>query len=82
MGERECLTNKSRRTSRTPLCILLLLTHIPRFVDRYIPGYVLFSDGVTKGSLTRDDWKAPSWKGKGLRITVDENRDFIASDRF
>jgi D-glycerate 3-kinase len=54
-----------------------------RFVDRYIPGYVFFSDGVTEGLLLPDGSRQPpSWKGRGLRITIGETREVVKVEEF
>lgn len=49
------------------------------FVDRYIPGYLFFADGVEKGFNTESGAepvpeKYPPWRGGHLRVTIDENR--------
>ncbi|KAG8967554.1 hypothetical protein FRC03_009807 [Tulasnella sp. 419] len=59
---------------------------VRHFVDRYIPGYVFFADGVEKGYNTGEDEavyqvdKYPPWKGRLLRITVNENREVTSWD--
>ena len=44
-----------------------------RFVDRYVPGYVFFGDGVRSN---------PSWRGRGLAVTVGENRQVLGVEHF
>lgn len=54
-----------------------------RFIDRYIPGYVFFGDGITYGELGEDGIRhPPPWIGKGLCIQIDENRDVINVSKF
>ncbi|KIY69474.1 P-loop containing nucleoside triphosphate hydrolase protein [Cylindrobasidium torrendii FP15055 ss-10] len=49
------------------------------FVDRYIPGYVFFGDGVSSGYQDRDGvWRSPPWEGKGLRISINEGRELVS----
>ncbi|EIN06685.1 P-loop containing nucleoside triphosphate hydrolase protein [Punctularia strigosozonata HHB-11173 SS5] len=56
---------------------------IEAFVDRYIPGYVFFSDGVTNGMLLPDGSRQPPpWKGRGLRITIGETRELVNVEKF
>jgi hypothetical protein len=43
-----------------------------RFVDRYIPGYVFFSDGAPE--------EGNCWKGQHLMLTIDANREVINID--
>jgi len=60
---------------------------VKSFVDRYIPGYFFFSDGIQNGylnenpSLGRED-KQPKWKGNGLKVILDEERLFVESSKF
>lgn len=54
-------------------------SHHSSFVDRYIPGYLFFSNGVEKGYNTQSGVepvpeKYPPWRGRNLRVTIDENR--------
>ncbi|KAJ7209725.1 P-loop containing nucleoside triphosphate hydrolase protein [Mycena pura] len=51
---------------------------VKAFVDRYIPGYVFFGDGPTKGFGEQK----PRWLGKSLRICVDEERAVVATENF
>lgn len=54
-----------------------------RFIDRYIPGYVFFSDGIESGHTDRSGLKQlPKWTGKGLKVSIDENRDLVSVDPF
>ncbi|CAL1711373.1 unnamed protein product [Somion occarium] len=56
---------------------------VEAFIDRYIPGYVFFGDGVTKGELQSDGSRhPPPWIGNGLCIQIDENRDIVDVSRF
>ncbi|KAH8087829.1 P-loop containing nucleoside triphosphate hydrolase protein [Cristinia sonorae] len=49
---------------------------VEAFIDRYIPGYVFFGDGVTKGALLEDGTRhLPPWVGNSLQIQIDENRE-------
>ncbi|KIK67499.1 hypothetical protein GYMLUDRAFT_37631 [Collybiopsis luxurians FD-317 M1] len=50
------------------------------FVDRYIPGYVFFADGIFKGYGDGED--LPRWLGKSLRISINEKRDVTAVELF
>ena len=53
------------------------------FIDRYIPGYVFFGDGVTKGF--EDDkgvTHPPRWLGSGLKVSIDENRELVSTEYF
>jgi len=60
------------------------------FVDRYIPGYMLFSDGITRGPFTspansedgRSPHCPPRWIGKSLRIMIDEERKYVGKEAF
>ena len=55
-----------------------------RFVDRYIPGYIFFSDGITRGPSTSEDAerRPPKWIGKSLKIMIDGDRDYICEEGF
>ena len=50
------------------------------FVDRYIPGYVYFGDGVQLGDIATG--KRPPWNGNGLQLVIDENREVVGSSEF
>lgn len=57
---------------------LIIQTSRHRFVDRYIPGYVFFGDGVTDGYIDGDGTHhAPPWSGQGIRILIDEHREVV-----
>ncbi|OBZ69935.1 putative ATP-dependent kinase TDA10 [Grifola frondosa] len=46
-------------------------TQVEAFVDRYIPGYVFFGDGVTQGTVNDEgEVELPPWVGRGLRIQI------------
>ena len=49
------------------------------FVDRYIPGYEFFGQGVINGGSGKS---SPPWKGNGLRITINKNRDVLNTNEF
>lgn len=54
-----------------------------RFVDRYIPGYVFFGDGVTDGyEETSGTRKLPPWSGRALRIVIGKNRELLRAEPF
>lgn len=54
-----------------------------RFVDRYIPGYVFFGDGVVIGGKADDGTPcSPPWLGNGLRIQIGETREVLNVDQF
>ncbi|THH33038.1 hypothetical protein EUX98_g1142 [Antrodiella citrinella] len=56
---------------------------VAAFIDRYIPGYVFFGDGVTNGMLLDDgSRKTPPWVANGLQIQIDENRDVVETRIF
>lgn len=58
-----------------------------RFIDRYIPGYIFFSDGIESGYNTTPGGDedangiGPPWKGSLLRITIDDERAVIHVER-
>jgi D-glycerate 3-kinase len=55
------------------------------FVDRYIPGYVFFGDGVTKGSSGGEGVETellPTWIGRGLSITIGGDRELLQISKF
>ncbi|KAI6007709.1 hypothetical protein F5J12DRAFT_905563 [Pisolithus orientalis] len=54
---------------------------VKAFVDRYIPGYVFFGDGVTNGLLDTGG-KAPRWIGSGLVVTIGQDRELIQTSKF
>jgi len=56
---------------------------VKSFVDRYIPGYVFFSGGIEKGYTDKSGvTKEPSWKGNGLKVAIDENRELQSVESF
>ncbi|KAI0645227.1 P-loop containing nucleoside triphosphate hydrolase protein [Trametes meyenii] len=53
------------------------------FVDRYIPGYVFFGDGVVNGYEEVLNRKTlPPWTGHGLRLEIGENREVVRVTNF
>jgi D-glycerate 3-kinase len=59
------------------------LNLLHRFVDRFIPGYVFFEDGVRQGTKNADGtYKQPSWSGNGLVITIGEDRNVVGVTNF
>jgi D-glycerate 3-kinase len=71
-GYRHVLVILSRTSDRQWSC---------RFIDRYIPGYIFFSEGVLwdynpSEGRERDDTSAvPPWIGHGLRIILSLERE-------
>ncbi|KAG6381942.1 Rer1 family-domain-containing protein [Boletus reticuloceps] len=56
---------------------------VKTFVDRYIPGYAFFGDGVRKGALDEQgEWTAPPWHGQGLVLDLDLGRQLAGTSRF
>ena len=56
---------------------------LDRFVDRYIPGYVFFGDGVQEGSVDeRGEGTVPPWHGQGLVLELDVERQLVRTSRF
>lgn len=58
---------------------------VKTFVDRYIPGYVFFGDGVTKGfsgGEGAETERLPSWIGKGLSVTIGNDRELLHVSKF
>jgi len=63
---------------------------VERFIDRYIPGYIFFGDGVMHGYGTKNEevrdgtekFGCPPWSGRGLRVTLDEKREVLDSQLF
>ncbi|KAM5542979.1 hypothetical protein V8D89_003363 [Ganoderma adspersum] len=56
---------------------------VTAFVDRYIPGYVFFGDGVTEGyDETSGQRKVPPWIGHGLRVQIGEDREVLSTSIF
>jgi len=55
------------------------------FVDRYIPGYVFFGDGVTKGlssDTAAETEQLPTWIGRGLSVTIGDDRELLQTSNF
>ena len=53
------------------------------FVDRYIPGYVFFGDGVTEGYEDESGQRRlPPWSGRAARIVIGEKRELLRVERF
>lgn len=53
------------------------------FVDRYIPGYVFFGDGVTEGGYGSDGQKKlPPWRGHSLKVQINESREVVEVSHF
>ncbi|KAI0669676.1 P-loop containing nucleoside triphosphate hydrolase protein [Trametes maxima] len=53
------------------------------FVDRYIPGYVFFGDGVVTGYEEAPGKQTlPPWTGHGLRLQIGENREVVRVTNF
>ncbi|KDQ55219.1 hypothetical protein JAAARDRAFT_37747 [Jaapia argillacea MUCL 33604] len=59
-------------------------SQVKSFVDRYIPGYIFFSDGITEGAIdpSTNVRIPPRWKDKGLSITIGETRDLVSVGQF
>ncbi|ODO03559.1 hypothetical protein L198_02407 [Cryptococcus wingfieldii CBS 7118] len=51
-----------------------LIEEVRQFIDRYMPSYELFQDGIDKESTT--------WHGKGLRFRVDSHRNIVKVEKF
>ncbi|ODN84934.1 hypothetical protein L202_00780 [Cryptococcus amylolentus CBS 6039] len=47
---------------------------VRQFIDRYMPSYELFQDGIDNESTT--------WHGKGLRFWVDSHRNIVKVEKF
>lgn len=82
MVVRGCRMSKSK-SERSSLRSFPHLTGAIRFVDRYIPGYVFFGDGVVHGGFDEHgQHKAPPWLGNGLCIQVGEHREVVHVSEF
>ncbi|CCL99232.1 uncharacterized protein FIBRA_01247 [Fibroporia radiculosa] len=58
-------------------------SQVEAFVDRYIPGYVFFGDGVAQGELNvLGEKQQPPWLQHGLRIEINEMREVVSSSTF
>ncbi|KIJ15516.1 hypothetical protein PAXINDRAFT_168995 [Paxillus involutus ATCC 200175] len=56
---------------------------VKTFVDRYIPGYVFFGDGVRKGTQDEEgQGQLPPWHNKGLVVTIDLERKLLGTSHF
>ncbi|KAI0359620.1 P-loop containing nucleoside triphosphate hydrolase protein [Trametes cingulata] len=56
---------------------------VEKFVDRYIPGYVFFGDGVVDGYEEAPGKRSlPPWSGHGLQIRIGENREVVDVSKF
>ncbi|KZT72274.1 P-loop containing nucleoside triphosphate hydrolase protein [Daedalea quercina L-15889] len=56
---------------------------VEAFVDRYIPGYVFFGDGITQGGLDASGtYRRPPWAGRGLVVEVNADREVVRSSTF
>ncbi len=54
-----------------------------RFVDRYIPGYVFFGDGISEGGINENgQHQRPPWIGNGLSIQIGEDRKVLNVGNF
>jgi len=54
---------------------------VRRFVDRYIPGYIFFGDGVRDG-VEGGERIVPPWLGQGLVLELDEERQLVNTHQF
>ena len=81
-------TGDDGRASRDVRVLFLLwfwcaCAHSDRFVDRYIPGYVFFGDGVREGTVDeRGVQRLPPWCGQGLVLELDLERQLVSTSRF
>ncbi|KAI0090761.1 P-loop containing nucleoside triphosphate hydrolase protein [Irpex rosettiformis] len=56
---------------------------VEKFVDRYIPGYVFFGDGILNGGVDVNGQKQlPPWLGHGLSIQIGEERELMHVSNF
>jgi len=56
---------------------------VEKFVDRYIPGYVFFGDGIVQGGLDEQGrHQSPPWLGSGLCIQIGESREVVHVSSF
>ncbi|KZO96172.1 P-loop containing nucleoside triphosphate hydrolase protein [Calocera viscosa TUFC12733] len=58
---------------------------VKAFVDRYLPGYYYFSDGVAHGyDVPPQEGKQPTtpWAGSGLRVVIDRERNVVRAQTF
>ncbi|KAH8115343.1 P-loop containing nucleoside triphosphate hydrolase protein [Phellopilus nigrolimitatus] len=56
---------------------------VKTFVDRYIPGYVFFAEGIERGYVDASgERRLPRWLGSGLKAAIDEERELVSVDSF
>ncbi|KAH9942188.1 P-loop containing nucleoside triphosphate hydrolase protein [Epithele typhae] len=56
---------------------------VEAFVDRYIPGYVLFNEGVVNGWVDNTGTQqTPPWIGRGLRVQIGGDRELLQTSAF
>ncbi|KAI9062382.1 P-loop containing nucleoside triphosphate hydrolase protein [Trametes sanguinea] len=56
---------------------------VEKFVDRYIPGYVFFGDGVLAGyEQAPGERTLPPWSGHGLQIEIGRTREVVRVNKF
>ncbi|THH01326.1 hypothetical protein EW026_g1360 [Hermanssonia centrifuga] len=56
---------------------------VEAFVDRYIPGYVFFGDGISEGGINENgQHQRPPWIGNGLSIQIGEDRKVLNVGNF
>ena len=63
-------------------CLLAHLARLDSFVDRYIPGYVFFGDGVRRGTVDEEGGRLPPWHGQGLVVELDLERRLLSTSQF
>ena len=51
---------------------------LSRFVDRYIPGYVFFGDGILRGAPGH----SPPWLNSGLSVQIGLEREVVGISTF
>ena len=75
--------NRSRGKHPASFALIMLQPTFTRFVDRYIPGYVFFGDGVTEGyEESPGRRKLPPWSGRAMRIVIGKSREVIRCETF
>ncbi len=62
------------------------------FIDRYIPGYVFFLNGINQGYIgtpvsdgtgtSSSDTRNPPWKDNGIRLLLNLERDIQGVETF
>jgi len=55
---------------------------VKTFVDRYIPGYVFFADGVIRGTVDEEGGELPPWHSQGLVVELDLERTLLSTHQF